>query len=69
MGHDVYPHCLRKTFEDCIKRARLDHEDQEFLKGHLLGGSQDNYYGAVYVLPNSTVSFNIEHIEQLRGNS
>ena len=47
---DVYPHCLRKTFQNVLKsefsdrHGRLDEKDQEFLMGHILSGSLDSYY-------------------------
>jgi site-specific recombinase XerD len=41
---DVYPHCLRKSFESALRNAGLDTKDQEFLMGHILPGSQDAYY-------------------------
>jgi integrase len=44
----VTPHKLRKTFESFLRNqpheSRLDVKDQEFFMGHLLPGSQDNYY-------------------------
>ncbi len=41
---DVYPHCLRKAFENSLMNNRLDYKDQEFLMGHIFPGSQDTYY-------------------------
>ena len=33
---NVYPHVLRKAFEERLRSARLDPKDQEFLMGHIL---------------------------------
>lgn len=46
---NVYPHCLRKSFQSVLKTeysdgGRMDPKDQEFLMGHILPGSQDTYY-------------------------
>jgi len=46
---DVHPHCLRKAFESVLREEnsegrRLDLKTQEFLMGHILPGSQENYY-------------------------
>lgn len=46
---DVHPHCLRKAFESVLRDEnsdgrRLDVKTQEFLMGHILPGSQENYY-------------------------
>ena len=46
---DMTPHCLRKSFETVLHSItidgnRLDPKIQEFLMGHLLPGSQDNYF-------------------------
>ncbi len=40
---DVYPHCMRKSFENAVRNAGLDVKDQEYLMGHILPGSQDAY--------------------------
>ena len=44
----VTPHSLRKTFQSFLRNqpehTRLDIRDQEFLFGHILAGSMDNYY-------------------------
>jgi len=44
----VHAHSLRKTFESIMRNqpgeSRLDIKDQEFLMGHMLPGSQENYY-------------------------
>ena len=45
----VHVHTLRKVYETVLRSPlvdgdRMDPKDQEFLMGHLLGGSQDNYY-------------------------
>jgi len=47
----VYPHCLRKTFDNYFLRdqpedVRLDVKDREILMGHKLPGVQDEYYWA-----------------------
>lgn len=46
---NVYPHCLRKTFQSVLRTeysdgGRMDPKDQEFLMGHILPGTQDTYY-------------------------
>ena len=46
---DVHPHCLRKAFESALREdnaegRKLDVKTQEFLLGHILPGSQENYY-------------------------
>lgn len=41
---NVYPHCLRKTFDNVIKNSSMAVEDKEFLTGHILPGSQDTYF-------------------------
>jgi integrase len=46
---DVHPHCLRKAFESALREdneegRKLDLKTQEFLLGHILPGSQENYY-------------------------
>lgn len=41
---DVYPHCLRKAFENAIRNSGMDSKDQIFLEGHVLPGSEDPYY-------------------------
>jgi hypothetical protein len=46
---DVHPHCLCKAFESVLRDEnsdgrRLDVKTQEFLMGHILPGSQENYY-------------------------
>jgi integrase len=44
----VYPHCLRKTYENFLRNqpdeVRLDVKEREFLFGHILPGSQDTYF-------------------------
>jgi len=40
---DVYPHCLRKAFENAVRNSGLDWKDQEILMGHVLLGSMDTY--------------------------
>lgn len=45
----VHPHALRKTYEAILRNpmidgTNLDVKTQEFLMGHVLPGSQDNYY-------------------------
>jgi integrase len=45
---NVYPHCLRKTYESFLRNqpddVRLDVKEREFLFGHTLPGSQDAYF-------------------------
>ena len=45
---EVTPHTLRKTFQSFMRNQpetlRMDIRDQEFLFGHILEGSMDNYY-------------------------
>ena len=46
---NVTPHCLRKSFESVVHSVtidgnRLDPKMQEFIMGHTLAGSQDNYF-------------------------
>jgi hypothetical protein len=46
---DVHVHSMRKVFESVLRSpladgTQMDHKDQEFLMGHLLPGSQENYY-------------------------
>jgi integrase len=45
---NVYPHCLRKTYESLLRNqpdtVRLDVKDREFVFGHTMPGSQDTYY-------------------------
>jgi integrase len=46
---NVHPHCLRKAFESALREdnadgRKLDVKTQEFLLGHILPGSQENYY-------------------------
>lgn len=46
---DVFPHCLRKTFDSVSRTCfadgeRLDVKTQEFFIGHILGGSMDTYF-------------------------
>jgi len=46
---DVHPHVLRKAFESALREdnaegRKLDVKTQEFLLGHILPGSQENYY-------------------------
>jgi integrase len=45
----VHPHALRKTYETILRAqmidgSNLDVKTQEFLMGHILPNSQDNYY-------------------------
>jgi integrase len=45
----VHPHALRKTYETILRSqlidgSNVDVKTQEFLMGHVLPGSQDNYY-------------------------
>lgn len=45
----VHVHTMRKVFERVLRSrlsdgGNLDTKDQEFLMGHILAGSQDNYY-------------------------
>jgi integrase len=45
----VHPHALRKTYETVLRGqlidgSNMDVKTQEFLMGHVLPGSQDNYY-------------------------
>ncbi|MEM2129145.1 MAG: hypothetical protein QXZ70_00955 [Candidatus Bathyarchaeia archaeon] len=44
----VYPHCLRKTYENFLRNqpdgVKLDVKEREFLFGHILPGSQDTYF-------------------------
>lgn len=40
---DVYPHCLRKAFENALRNSGMDWKDQEILMGHILPGSMDTY--------------------------
>ena len=46
---NVHVHTMRKVLESVLRSppcdgTRMDPKDQEFLMGHLLPGSQDNYY-------------------------
>lgn len=41
---DVYPHCIRKSFDNTIKNSGLPEEDKEFLMGHILPGMSDTYF-------------------------
>jgi len=46
---NVHPHTMRKVFESVLRSpladgSAMDSKDQEFLMGHILPGSQDNYY-------------------------
>ncbi|KXB00326.1 hypothetical protein AKJ41_04165 [candidate division MSBL1 archaeon SCGC-AAA259O05] len=46
---NVTPHCLRKAFKSVLraptkKGGRLDEGTQEFFMGHILPGTQDEYY-------------------------
>jgi len=46
---NVHVHTLRKVFESVLRSplvdgGRMDIKDQEFLMGHILPGSQENYY-------------------------
>jgi integrase len=45
----VHPHVLRKSYEKILRTqlmdgSNVDVKTQEFLMGHILAGSQDNYY-------------------------
>ena len=40
---DVYPHCLRKAFENAVRNSGMYWKDQEILMGHILPGSMDTY--------------------------
>ena len=40
---DVYPHCLRKAFENAVRNSGLDWKDQEIMMGHVLPGSMNTY--------------------------
>lgn len=47
--NEVTPHTFRKVFESVLRKPlsdgdRLDSKDQEIFMGHILPGSQDNYY-------------------------
>jgi hypothetical protein len=67
---DVYPHCLRKAFENAVRNSGLDWKGQEILMGHILPGSMDTYldktrteefrekYGRVRFFPEGTVTKN-----------
>ena len=51
---DVKPHCLRKACEtilhsETIDGGHIDIKVQEFFMGHILEGSQDNYFDATWV--------------------
>lgn len=51
---DVSPQCLRKAFETVLHSeladgGRLDPKIQEFFMGHILPGSQDNYFDSTKV--------------------
>jgi hypothetical protein len=41
---DVYPHCIRKSYDNTIKNSGLPAEDKEFLMGHILPGQSDTYF-------------------------
>jgi len=45
---DVYPHCLRKTYESFLRNqpeeVKLDVKEAVFFYGHILPGSQDTYF-------------------------
>lgn len=46
---NVHVHSMRKVFESILRSpladgSAMDSKDQEFLMGHILPGSQDNYY-------------------------
>jgi site-specific recombinase XerD len=74
---DVYPHCLRKAFENAVRNSGLDWKDQEILMGHVLPGSMDTYldktrteefrekYGRVRFFPEGTVTRN-EMLDAMR---
>jgi len=45
----IFPHCLRKAFKSVLRAptesgGRLDEGTQEYLMGHILPGTQDEYY-------------------------
>jgi integrase len=47
--NDVYPYCLRKTFDSLLRSqfadgGRLDQNTKEFFMGHILRGSMDTYF-------------------------
>jgi integrase len=74
---DVYPHCLRKAFENAVRNSGLDWKDQEILMGHILPGSMDTYldrtrteefrekYARVRFFPEGTVTKN-EMLDAMR---
>ncbi len=74
---DVYPHCLRKAFENALRNSGLDWKDQEILMGHVLPGSMDTYldktrteefrekYAKVRFFPEGTVTKN-EMLDAMR---
>jgi len=50
----VTPHCLRKAFEtvlhsELVDGGRLDPKIQEFFMGHILPGTQDEYFNKMDV--------------------
>ena len=65
---EVYPHCLRKAFENAVRNSGMDWKDQEILMGHVLPGSMDTYldktrteefrekHGRVRFFPEGTVT-------------
>ena len=52
--NNVHVHTMRKVFESVLRSpliddGRMDPKDQEFLMGHILRGSQDNYYDSTKI--------------------
>jgi integrase len=69
---DVYPHCLRKSFESILRSTtvdggRMDPKVQEFLMGHILPGSQDTYFGSGVKVNDSTISFDKVKVDLIRN--
>jgi site-specific recombinase XerD len=69
--NQVHPHCLRKSFEEAMRRRRPDgtmmnEKEAEFLHGHLLPGSQDPYFGSGIRVQGSAVSFDMTVATKLR---
>jgi hypothetical protein len=51
---NVHVHTMRKVFESVLRsplidNGRMDAKDQKFLMGHILRGSQDNYYDSTKI--------------------
>ncbi|MGA2664457.1 MAG: site-specific integrase [Nitrososphaerales archaeon] len=68
---NVHPHCLRKSFEEALRRRRPDgsmmnEKEVEFLFGHLLAGSQDPYFGSGVRVQGSTISFDKTMAKKIR---